>query len=112
MSKVLLRYLLGLALAAIAAPAFPGQNKDDCESRLSKLDASSAQGAERLTEKNLVIEYCARQYKNDKTIDRLVRECAKYDEQPVIKQQFVAECMLAAYNYANALYTLRAEYGK
>jgi hypothetical protein len=112
MIKVLLRCLLGLALAAVAAPAFAGQNKDDCESRIGKLDASSAEGAERLAEKNLVIDYCARQYNNDKIIDRLVKECARYEEQPVIKQQFVAECMLAAYTYANALYALRAEYGK
>ena len=65
-----------------------------------------------LGRENAVIDYCARQYKSDKTIDALVRECAKYEEQPVIKQQFVAECMLAAYNYANALRTLKAEYRK
>jgi hypothetical protein len=31
-------------------------------------------------------------------------------EQPLLKQQFVAECQLAAFNDANALYTLKAEY--
>jgi hypothetical protein len=82
----------------------------DCEARMRKLDASPAEGEERLREKNEVIDYCARQYKTDKTIARLVKECAKYVEQPVVKQQFVAECQLAGFNYANALYTLRAEY--
>jgi hypothetical protein len=77
---------------------------------MRKLDASPAEGEERLREKNEVIDYCASQYKNDKTITRLVKECAKYIEQPVVKQQSVAECQLAAFNYANALYTLRAEY--
>jgi hypothetical protein len=41
-----------------------------------------------------------------------VKECAKYEEQPVVKQQAVAECQLAAFNYANALRTLKAEFGK
>jgi hypothetical protein len=77
---------------------------------MRKLDASPAEGEERLREKNEVIDSCAGQYKNDKTIVRLVKECAKYIEQPVVKQQSVAECQLAAFNYANALYTLRAEY--
>ena len=36
----------------------------------------------------------------------------EYEEQPVVKQQFVAECQLAAFNYANALYSLKAEYAK
>ena len=67
---------------------------------------------ERLREKNEVIDYCASQYKNDKTIARLVKECAKYVEQPVVKQQFVAECQLAAFSYANALNTLKTEYRK
>ena len=59
-----------------------------------------------------MIDTCAGQYKNDKTIQRLVKQCAKYEEQPVLKQQFVAECELAAFNYANALYTLKAQYGQ
>ena len=29
--------------------------------------------------------------------------------QPLLKQQFVAECQLAALNYANALHMLKAE---
>ena len=91
-----------------ASPAKSTEN--DCEARMRKLDASPAEGEERLREKNEVIDYCASQYKNDKTITRLVKECAKYIEQPVVKQQSVAECQLAAFNYANALYTLRAEY--
>jgi hypothetical protein len=112
MTKAFLCYLSLAAVVTAAAPALAGRQKDDCDARISKLDKSLAEGAERLAEKNLAIDCCARQYKNDKTIDRLVKECAKYEEQPVIKQQFAAECMLAAYKYANALYTLRAEYGK
>lgn len=79
---------------------------------MQKLDASQAEGEERLAEKQRVIEACASQYKNDKTIAKLVQKCAKYAEQPVVTQQFVAECQLAAFNYANALDTLKAEYGK
>jgi hypothetical protein len=112
MAKALLCCLVLAAVAALAAPARAGQQKEDCEARIDKLDKSSAEGAERLAEKYLVVDYCASQYKNDKTVDRLVQECAKYVEQPVIKQQFVAECMLAAYKYANTLYFLKAEYGK
>jgi hypothetical protein len=79
---------------------------------MRKLDASPAEGEERLSEKNEVIDSCASQYRSDKTITKLMKECAKYVEQPVVKQQFVAECQLAALNYANALYTLKAEYRK
>ena len=95
-------------LPSAASPAKSAE--DDCEARMRKLDASPAEGEERLREKNEVIDYCASQYKTDKTITRLVKECANYIEQPVVKQQSVAECQLAAFNYANALYTLRAEY--
>jgi hypothetical protein len=103
-----------LALVTAASPALAGERKanDDCEARMQKLDASNAEGQERLDEKNEVIAVCARQYKRDKTIERLVQECAKYEEQPVVKQQSVAECQLAAFNYANALRALKAEYGK
>ena len=45
-------------------------------------------------------------------IGRLVTECAKYVEQPVVKQQFVADCQLAAFGYANALRALKLEFGK
>jgi hypothetical protein len=117
-----------LALVTAAAPAWSAEQaahgkhvlpnasspakstEDDCDTRMRKLDASQAEGEERLREKNEVIDYCASQYKNDKTIVRLVKECAKYVEQPVVKQQFVAECQLAAFNFANALHTLIAEY--
>jgi len=54
----------------------------------------------------------ATEYRHDKTIQRLANECAKYEEQAVVKQQSVAECQLAAFNYGNALYTLKAEYRK
>jgi hypothetical protein len=117
-----------LALAAAAAPAnaaehsatdkpvlagpssASGSTEEDCETRMDKLDASQAEGGERLAEKNAVIDYCARQYKNDKTIERLVTECTKYEEQPVVKQQFLADCQLAAFNYGNALSSLKDEY--
>ena len=111
-----------LALVAAAAPACAAQqaktsppavsSEEDCEARIRTLDAAGAEGAERLAEKNAVIGFCATQYKRDATIQRLVKECAKYAEQPVLKQQFVAECQLAAFNYANALGTLKAEYRK
>jgi hypothetical protein len=97
---------------ALPSAASPAKSDDDCETRMRKLDASDAEGEERLAEKNEVIGHCASQYKRDKTIERLVKECAKYEEQPVVKQQFVAECQLAAFNYANALRTLKAEYRK
>jgi hypothetical protein len=110
MTKLVLACASILALVTAAAPALAAN--DDCEARMQKLDASSAEGQERLDEKNRVIDFCASQYKYDKTIERLVQECAKYEEQPVVKQQSVAECQLAAFNYANALRTLKAEYGK
>ena len=84
----------------------------DCETRIQKLDASNAEGEERLAEKNEVIEFCVSQYEHDNTIKGLVKECAKFEEQPVVKQQFVAECQLAAFKYANALRALKAEYKK
>ena len=95
-----------------SAASQPASIEDDCETRIQKLDASNAEGQERLDEKNALIDFCANQYKHDKTIERLVAECAKYEEQPVVKQQFVAECQLAAFGYANALRALKAEYGK
>ena len=109
MTRSILCFISLLALATAAAPA---RAADDCETRIQKLDASQAEGEERLAEKNAVIGHCSRQYRHDKTIERLVKECAKYEEQPVIKRQFVAECQLAAFNYANALRTLKAEYRK
>jgi hypothetical protein len=112
MTKAFFCYLSLAAAVTSAAPVLAGQQKDDCDARISTLVKSSAEGAERLAEKYLVIDYCASQYKNDKMIDRLVRECTKYEEPPVIKQQFAAECILAVYSYASALYTLKAEYGK
>jgi len=130
MIKFLLCCVSFLALAAVAAPVRAGEQpvndrhvshraasvtqsaEDDCEARIGKLDASEAEGEDRLAEKNAVIDHCASQYKHDKAVERLVKECARYEEQPVIKQQFVADCQLAAFNYANALYTLKAEYGK
>lgn len=112
MTKFILCWLLILAHATATVPAWSQEQKDRCEARMTKLDASQAEGADRLAEKNAAIDYCDRQYKHDKTIQRLVKECAKYEAQPIIEQQFVAECMLAAYGYANALYALKAEHGK
>lgn len=84
----------------------------DCETRIQKLDASDAEGEERLAEKDKVIGFCAGQYAHDDTIKRLVKACAKFEEQPVVKQQAVADCQLAAFTYANALRMLKAEYKK
>lgn len=108
-----------LALVVAMAPGHAEQAKraapaasEDCEARIQKLEASTAEGEERLAEKNAVIAHCARQYRRDQTIVALVKECAKYEEQPVVKQQLLAECQLAAYGYANALRSLKAEYRK
>jgi hypothetical protein len=112
MTKIMLCSLSMLVIVIAMTSASFGEGNDDCEARMGKLDSSQAEGADRLAEKNSVIDYCGSQYKHDKTIQRLVKECAKYEEQPIIKQQFVAECMLAAYSYANALYAVKEEYGK
>jgi hypothetical protein len=112
MAKGILCCVLLLALVTAAIPAWSGERNDNCEARMGKLDASQAEGADRLAEKNSVIDYCGKQYKRDQTIQRLVKQCARYEEQAIVKQQFVAECMLAAFNYANALYALKAEYAK
>ena len=130
MTKTVLVCASVLALVTTAAPGFAGEqiagdthvprraasqpatSEDDCEARIQKLDASTAEGQERLDEKHASIAFCANQYKHDKTIERLVEECAKYEQQPIVKQQFVADCQLAAFGYANALRTLKAEYRK
>jgi hypothetical protein len=130
MTKSVFVCLSIIALVAAVASGFAGEKiagdtnvprsaasqatpiEDDCETGIRKLDTSNAEGQERLDEKNALIDFCANQYKHDKTIQRLVAECAKYEEQPVVKQQFVAECQLAAFGYANALRTLKAEYRK
>ena len=118
------KYILGVSMLAVVAAADLGHaaegtaaakptlTKNDCETAIRKLDASEAQGEERLAEKQEVIDQCLGEYKHDKTVARLVKDCAKYEEQPVVKQQFVAECQLAAFNYANALRALKAEYRK
>ena len=118
------------ALAAVAAPTIcaaqaandtrivprsvsrPSPAPVDCEARMQKLDASQAEGEERLAEKYRVIDFCDTQYKKDRTIQRLAKECAKYVEQPVVKQQYTADCELAAFTYANALSALKEQYGK
>jgi hypothetical protein len=87
-----------------------GVAQDDCEARMQRLEASQAEGEERLAEKQAVIESCLNQYKHDKMIVRLVMDCARYEEQSVVGRQLVAECQLAAFSYANALRTLREEY--
>jgi hypothetical protein len=103
-----------LVFIAGHSPTLAGERglKSDCAARMQQLDASNAEGQERLDEKNAVIEACARQYARDKTIGDLVKACAKYEEQPVVKQQAVADCQLAAFNYAEALRSLEADYGK
>jgi hypothetical protein len=94
-----------------SASGQPSAAGDDCEASIEKLDRSKAEGEERLFEKRAVIDTCFKQYERDKTIVRLVRECAKYEEQPVVKQQFAAECELSAFKYGNALRALKSEYG-
>jgi hypothetical protein len=130
MTASIVACVLALALVAAAAPALAGEPaagntqtlrklasppksaEAGCETRIERLDASQAEGWERLAEKNEVIGFCAGQFRHDKTIERLVKACAKYEEQPVVKQQFVAECQLAAFNYAIALQALKAGYRK
>jgi len=90
----------------------PNSSEGDCWSRIWKLDASNAEGNELLAEKDEVIGVCAGQYAHDGTIKRLVRECRKFEEQPIVKQQSLAECELAAFRYANALRTLKEQYKK
>ena len=48
----------------------PNSTKGDCEARIEKLDASNAEGEERLAEKNQVIGFCARDYEHNNTIKR------------------------------------------
>lgn len=128
MTKLILRCIAILALVTAAASArsadragnahapskaaSPATAAGDCAARMQKLDRSQAEGEDRLREKYAVIDACASQYKNDKAVESLVKECDKYEEQPVVKQQYLADCMLAAYGYANALSALKAEYGK
>ncbi len=114
MTRLAVVYASAFALLAATAPALGGPRSPqaDCETRIQKLEASNAEGQERLDEKNMVIEVCAKQYQRDKTIGDLVKACAKYEEQPVVKQQAVAECQLAAFNYAEALRSLKANFEK
>jgi len=101
--------LLCLTLIA-AGPTFAGSVKTpDCESEIDKVDISDAEGQQRLDVMNTAINVCAAQYKRDKKIASLVRECAKYEDQPTVQQQFVAACQVAAFKYANALYGKRNE---
>jgi hypothetical protein len=97
------------ALAPVPAYAQPagGQN---CEAKMQPLEQSTAEGEERLAEKNEAIAICSREYRRDAAIMRLVKECAKYEKQPVVQQQLVADCQLAAFNYANALRTAKSEF--
>src|SRR5262245_22791347 len=101
MTKSLLCCIAILALVTAAAPGRAAAQaktsaKKDCETLMRELDASTAEGADRLAVKYEVVEHCSRQYRRDRRIDGLVKECAKYAEQPIIKQQFLAECQLAA----------------
>lgn len=130
MAKTMVCYVSVIALVAATAPVRaveqttpdkpvlrsaskpPNLTRDDCEARIEKLDASDAEGEERLFEKRSVIDACFNQYKHDKTIVSLVLECAKYEEQPVVKRQFAADCQLAAFTYGNELRALKAQYRK
>jgi hypothetical protein len=124
MTRLILCCVSALALATATAGAQAAKDKpvapsaaaqsaeDDCEARIQKLATSDAEGAERLAAKWEVVAFCAKEFKRDKTVQRLVNECAKYLEQPVIKQLIVTECQLAAYNYGSALRFLKEEYRK
>ena len=130
MAKTVVCYVSVIALVTAAAPVLaveqttldkpvlrsasrpPKSTTDDCEARIEKLDASDAEGEERLFEKRSVIDACFDQYKHDKMIVSLVLECAKYEEQPVVKRQFAADCQLAAFTYGNELRALKAQYRK
>ncbi|MDR2881558.1 MAG: hypothetical protein LBV29_06625, partial [Azoarcus sp.] len=70
---------------------------------------SQTEGEERLAEKVEAIEYCMRECESNTTIGQLADECAKYEGQAVTQQQLVADCQVAAYNYANALRMLKSE---
>ena len=130
MARAVVCFVSVIALVAAAAPVralaqttldkpashstsrLPSPAGDDCETRIEKLDASAAEGEDLLFEKRAVIDACFDQYRRDKTIVSLVLECAKYEEQPVVKRQLAADCQLAALKYANELRALKAQYRK
>jgi hypothetical protein len=97
-------------LAIAAAPARAADSAvNTCEAGIEKLDVSTAEGDERLTEKNGVLDRCAKAYARDKTSERLVKECTRYEAQAASAQQLAADCQLAAYRYVNALRLLKAQ---
>jgi hypothetical protein len=51
MTKFILCGFLILAHATATVPAWSQEQKDRCEARVTKLDASQAEGADRLAEK-------------------------------------------------------------
>lgn len=91
------------------APAAAAPSDDDCAARIQKLEESGAEGAERLAAKWEVVAFCAKEFKGDKTVQRLVKECAKFLDQPVLRQLLVSECQLAAYGYGNAMRMLKED---
>jgi hypothetical protein len=119
MARAVVCFVSVIALIAAAAPVralaqttLDKPARDACETRIEKLDASAAEGEDLLFEKRAVIDACFDQYRRDKTIVSLVLECAKYEEQPVVKRQLAADCQLAALKYANELRALKAQYRK
>lgn len=88
--------------------SLPKSTDDNCESKINQSNVSEAEGEERLQEKNEALSFCASQYKGERKIDALVKDCRKYVSQSVVSQQAVADCQLAAYSYANAIAALRA----
>ena len=122
MTKTVLCCVILIALVMAAAPVGAVEpaasrgaahiNPANCEDRIDELETSNAEGEERLVAKRAVIDACFNEFRRDKTIMSLVAQCAKYGEQPVVKQQFVAECQLAAFRYGNALRALKAQYRK
>jgi len=73
-----------LCLAFVAAgPAFAGSVKTPyCESEIDRVEILDAEGQQRLDVMNAAINVCAVEYKRDKKIASLVRECAKYEDHP------------------------------
>ncbi len=92
-----------------AAPKAAPQPPEDCADKIQKFEKSDAEGAERLAVKWEVVAFCDKEFKRDATVQRLVKDCAKYMDQPVLRQLLVTECQLAAYSYGNAMRMLKED---
>ncbi len=105
----MLKVYLALVLTGTPFVASAGSNHSQaisCRSEIEKLNRSTAEGQQRLTEKNHVIKVCADQFENSQTYLPLIATCRKYEGQPLVLQQLVADCVLSVYGFANAVYDL------